>query len=127
MVTGKRPYPEDDLMALLDLHLEQDIPDPAEMVKDLPGDLRRFIITCCHRNRNQRYQSISHAMEDLKPLSKALRPIRGDTPAQNQRMATFVMIYSDEHQLKLNRIMEDFSNQVRELGVVLRATDFNDD
>ena len=126
MVTGKRPYPEDNLIALQDLHLEQDIPDPAELVKDLPGDLRRFIITCCHRNRDQHYQGISQAMEDLIPLSQAWRPIQAELPAQNQRMATFTMIYDDEHQLELNRIVEDFNSRVQELGVVLRSTDFED-
>ena len=126
MVTGKRPYPEDDLIALRNLHLEQDIPDPADIAKDLPGDLRRFIITCCQRNRDQRYQSISQAMEDLKPLGKALRPIQGDLSAQNQRLATFVLIYNEDHQLELNRMMEGFSDQVRELGVVFKSTDFED-
>ncbi len=69
---------------------------------------------------------ISQAMEDLKPLSQALRPIQAELPAQNQRMATLTMIYDDEHQLELNRIVEDFNSRVQELGVVLRSTDFED-
>jgi serine/threonine protein kinase len=36
MLTGRRPFPEDDLPALLNMHLEQDIPDPAELRPDIP-------------------------------------------------------------------------------------------
>ena len=43
MIVGKRPYPEDNLPALLKMHLNQDIPDPAELVPDLPEGLRMFI------------------------------------------------------------------------------------
>lgn len=65
-------------------------------------------------------------MEGLKPLAKAFGPTQKDLPVEKQRMATFTMIYKDEHQLMLNRLMEDFSNKVQELGVVIKAADFKD-
>ena len=68
MLTGKRPFPEDDIGTLMDMHVHEDIPDPAEIVPDLPGVLRRFIIKACHRDPNQRYQNMIEAQNDLLPL-----------------------------------------------------------
>lgn len=36
VVTGQRPYPEDNATALMKLRRTQDIPDPAESVTDMP-------------------------------------------------------------------------------------------
>jgi serine/threonine protein kinase len=126
MLTGQLPYPDYDIAILQQMHLEEDIPDPSEIVNGLPAELCRFVKTCCHRDRNQRYENITQAVAELKPLTKLFCPTPKDLPMEKQRMATFVMIYKDEHQLELNRLMEDFSSKVQELGVVLKAADFKD-
>jgi hypothetical protein len=41
-------------------------------------------------------------------------------------MATLIMLYNEENQLALNRLMEEFSSRVKELGVVLKAADFQE-
>lgn len=69
MLTGQRPFPEEDIGALMDMHLHQEIPDPAEIVPDLPDVLRQFIMKACQRSPNQRYQSVAQALNDLLPLS----------------------------------------------------------
>jgi hypothetical protein len=43
-----------------------------------------------------------------------------------RKMATLIMLYNEEHQLALNRLMEEFSSRVKELGVVLKAADFQE-
>ena len=69
MLTGKRPFPEDDIGALMDMHVNEDIPDPAELVPDLPEVLRRFIMKACHRDPNHRYQNVGQALDGLLPLT----------------------------------------------------------
>lgn len=124
MVTGKRPYPEDNLMALREMHVKQDIPDPAGIVPDLPKELREFIITACRRDPEQRYQNVGQAIEALKPLVKKFSRPRKGLSLGKQKMATLFLIYKDDQQLALNQIIEEFSDKVKELGVFQKATDF---
>ena len=125
MITGKRPYPEDDLIALLDLHIEEDIPDPADLVEDLPAALRSFILTACRRNPEDRYRDMDEALGVLEPLNNELAGGATKTLTK-KKMATMFIFYQDGHQGDLNRLMDDFSVKARELGVVLKAADFND-
>jgi len=123
MITGKRPYPEEDLIALLDLHVEEDIPDPAEYVDDLPDALRDFILKSCQRDPEKRYLTMDEALEVLEPLNNQLMGGLG-VAAAKKKMASMFIFYQDEHQGELNRLMEEFSTKVRELGAVLKAADF---
>jgi serine/threonine protein kinase len=43
MISGQRPYPEDDLAELMDLHVREDVPDPRSLVPDLPDEISYFI------------------------------------------------------------------------------------
>jgi len=125
MVTGSRPYPEDDLIALLDLHIEEDIPDPADSVEGLPDALRSFILTACQREPAKRYANMNEALDVLIPLSNELTD-DADMPAVKKKMASMFIFYQDEHQGDLNRLLDDFSVKARELGVVLKAAEFKD-
>ena len=124
MLVGRRPFPEDDPHAVMDLHVAQDIPDPAIAVPGLPEGLRHFILKACARDRDQRYRDMDEVESDLRPVAEAL-DVRAHTPgAGTRKMATLIMLYNEEHQLDLNRLMEEFSCKVKELGIVLKAADF---
>jgi CRP-like cAMP-binding protein len=124
MVAGRRPFPEDDPHAVMDLHVAQDVPDPALAVPGLPEGLRHFILKACARDRDQRYRNMDEVESDLLPVAEAL-DVRAHTPgAGTRKMATLIMLYNEEHQLALNRLMEEFSSRVKELGVVLKVADF---
>ena len=69
MVTGKKPFSTKDLRALLDMNLNQDVPDPAEVVSDLPEALCRFILRAGRRDPAQRYQNAYQAIEALRPMT----------------------------------------------------------
>lgn len=45
---------------------------------------------------------------------------------EKRNMSTLFMIYKDEHQLDLNRIMKEFSDRAQKLGVVLKTVNFQD-
>jgi CRP-like cAMP-binding protein/tRNA A-37 threonylcarbamoyl transferase component Bud32 len=68
MVTGRRPFPEDNAKALLDLHLTQDIMDPGDIIPDIPDELRGFILKSARCDPDQRYPDMDQAMAVLRPL-----------------------------------------------------------
>ena len=126
MVTGKRPYSEDNIGKLWKMHLNQDIPDPAKLVPNLPAVLRDFIIKACCRDPAERYQNVAEAMEALQPLARELGLTKKDLFMEKRKMTTLFLIYKDEHQLALKELMDDFSTKVQNLGIVLKAADFRD-
>ncbi len=65
MVTGKRPYPENDPALLSRIRCSQKIPDPGTMVPGLTKRLRQFILRSCRIDPKQRYSSIGEAIKEL--------------------------------------------------------------
>ena len=127
MIVGQRPFPEDDLMALMDMHLNCDIPDPAQFRSDLPAGLRQFIFKACARNPAHRYADIKQAMDDLKPLAAEFEPLYRPFPSEKRCMTTLHLFYSEEQQLALKQLMEEFSVKAREIGVDLKEADFREE
>ncbi|MBC8178863.1 MAG: protein kinase [Deltaproteobacteria bacterium] len=68
MLTGKRPFPEENIDALMDIRCKEEIPDPAAIVPDLPEELRGFVLKACRRRPEKRYQDVGEALKDLQPL-----------------------------------------------------------
>jgi tRNA A-37 threonylcarbamoyl transferase component Bud32 len=126
MVTGQRPFPEDDLKSLLDLHLSHDVPDPARIAPDLPELLRDFIIKAGRCNPAERYQTVAEAIEDLQPLVREFGQTNKDLSMEKGKVASLFLIYKDEHQLALKKLMDDFSTKAQNIGIVLKAADFRD-
>ena len=126
LVTGQRPFPEDDLIALMKMHLERDIPDPVQFRADLPDGLRQFIFKACAREPAHRYAEIKQAADDLKPLANKF----GSTPRplvpQKRCMTTLHLFYSEKQQLALKQLMEEFSVKAQEIGVDLKAAEFRE-
>jgi eukaryotic-like serine/threonine-protein kinase len=120
MATGRRPYDEGDLCDLMDLHVGQDIPDPSELVPNLPEALRSLIVTCCRRNPEERFQSASEAVEVLRPLLP--RDILESK--RNRKMASLFMFYETDQQLVLNTLLEELTTKAKEHGIQLKSSDF---
>jgi serine/threonine protein kinase len=120
MATGRRPYDEGDLCELMDLHVGEDIPDPSELVPDLPEALRGLIVTCCRRNPEERFQSASEAIEVLRPLLP--RDILESK--RNRKMASLFMFYDNDQQLVLNTLLEELTTKAREYGIQLKSSEF---
>jgi CRP-like cAMP-binding protein len=68
MVTGRRPFPEENAKALLDMHLTQDVMDQGHIIPDIPDELRRFILKCARCDPDQRFHDMDQAMAVLRPL-----------------------------------------------------------
>ena len=124
MITGQKPFLEDDIAKIIDSHLYQDIPDPRESVPDLPDELCNIIVRCTRKEPSKRYQKIQEIIDELKPLAEKLGI---ETQLREQRkMLSLFVFYQEEQQLVLKQLVEEFSNELKKIGVHLRAADFKD-
>jgi eukaryotic-like serine/threonine-protein kinase len=126
MVTGKKPFPEKDLQTLLNMTLTRDIPDPVDRVPELPDELRRFILKATQRNPEGRYRNAGEAMGALSPLLKNPGVAKKNLSFEQIKMSTFFLIFKDEHQPELNRLIEEFGTKAQKLGVEIKIADFKD-
>ena len=127
MVTGKKPFSTKDLRALLDMNLNQDVPDPAKVVSDLPEALRRFILRAGRWDPAQRYQNAYQAIEALRPLAKKSKHVsQNNFTFEKRKVSTIFLAYKEEQQLALNRLIDEFSAKAQTLGVTLKIADFRD-
>jgi hemerythrin-like domain-containing protein len=113
MLTGKRPFPEDDIGALMDMHVNEDIPDPAEIVPDLPEVLCQFIMKACRRDPNQRYQNVGEALNDLLPLVSEYGLTGKNLPIEKEEI-TAIEILVQEHIL-IRQFLDNLALAVEKL------------
>jgi serine/threonine protein kinase len=123
MITGQRPYLEDDLAKLMDLHVQEDIPDPRVLVPDLPEPLHYFIKRATQRNPAARFKTVWEILRDLQPLANDLSLEKQLHAGEQQKTLRLSLSYQDGHQLILNDMVEDLSNELIKIGAVLRKTD----
>ncbi len=126
MVTGKRPYPDKDGWTVMEMHVNQDIQDPASYEPNLPKTLRKFIVKACHRNPNQRFQTVEDALEVLGSQASDIRPDPRRALNKEQIKTAFILSFKDGHQKELQRLVDEFNDKVKELGAVLKPSDFED-
>jgi len=126
MVAGQRPYAEDDISKLLDMHVLEDVPDPRGVVPDLPDELCHFIRRATERDRTARFKSAWEALRTLQPLADKIGVTRAPHLRERRRMMSLFLFYAEEHQLTLNRLVEGFSRELENIGATLRAADFKD-
>ncbi|MGD8974908.1 MAG: protein kinase [Desulfobacterales bacterium] len=126
MLTGQRPFPEEDAWAVMDMHINMDIPNPASMVPDIPDGLCNFILKACTRNLTERYQNMAEVIADLNSLAEELGLNHGGVISPNRKMATLFLLYRDEHRHILNEEMEKFCSKMQEMGVACKAADFKE-
>jgi serine/threonine protein kinase len=117
MVTGRRPFPEDNVKALLDMHLTQDITDPGHIMSDIPDELREFILKAARCNPDQRYQDMEQAIAILSPLAQDDSQLRKDSTIDKKKSASLFLAYTDENQSALQRLVDEFKADARALGV----------
>ena len=121
MVTGRRPFPEDNTKALLDLHLTQDVMDPGHIVPDIPDELRRFILKSARCDPDQRYQDMDQAMADLRPLVQDNRLPRDSLTIEKNKSFSLFLTYTDENQPALKRLVDVFKANAQALGVDVKS------
>jgi CRP-like cAMP-binding protein len=126
MVTGAKPYADKDIRVVMDKHVNNDIPDPAEAIPNLPQELRRFILKACQRDPKDRYQNATQAMLELLPLIDETRHLQEMQSDHTQKMVNIFLKYREEDQLAFTQLIEEFTTKAKELGVNLKIVDLLD-
>ena len=122
MISGQRPYPEDNIVDLMDLHVREDVPDPRILVPDLPEELVYFIRRATQRDPVARFNSAWEIIRDLQPLADKMDLEREPKPGQSRKMMSLFLFYQEEQQLILNKLVENFSSEVDKIGLELKVT-----
>ncbi len=102
MITGQRPYPENDLAKLMDLHVREDIPDPRVLIPDLPDALHYFIKRATQRNPSARFKTVWEILRDLQPFADNMNPKTQAHQRVQKKTLSLFLSYEDGHQLILN-------------------------
>jgi serine/threonine protein kinase len=123
MLTGKKPFPDEDLLALRDMHLHQDIPDPAQLRPDLPEYLRAFIRKACQKDPALRYQSAIEAMKAILPYAQKI-PVRIMQPHPNpsRRRLLFTLDFRDEESDQAAALIEEFKARAQKNGIAFTVS-----
>lgn len=122
MVTGQRPFPEVDARTLLNLHLTQDVMDPAALKPDIPEPLRDFILRCGRRDPGRRYQSMPQAMAALRPMIETVALNRRVSASERKKRLFFSLKYPNENLAQLGPLLERFRQAVRAIDVEVELT-----
>lgn len=124
ILLGKRPYPEDDLLKLMELHVEKDIPDPWQTDPGISKSLRDLVIKACSRKKENRFNNMGEMISVLKDLQ--LSAASGDLKSvpEQMKMTSLFLFTRGNQQLELNRLLEELGTRARNLGITLRAAEF---
>lgn len=126
MVTGRRPFQDQDLTKLMDSHINREMPDPRQIVPGLPEDLIRIIFKAAHKNPLARYQQAELMLDDLQQISERLGIATESNLKEPRKMMSLFLFYREDQQLRLNAILEEFSRTITDIGATLKATEFKD-
>jgi eukaryotic-like serine/threonine-protein kinase len=126
MITGQRPFPENNIAKLMDLHLSEDGPDPSLLASDLPDELRDFLMGSIKKDPDARFKNMSQILKKLLPLAEKLDLKVHSQQRKRGKMISMFIFYDEEHQLALNQFVDKFSNDIEEIGATLRVAQFED-
>ena len=126
MLIGKQPFDEKDPFKVMNLHVEQPIPDPFDADPRINADLRDFILKACARKPQARYPNIQEAVAALEPVAYQHGLLANQAEIPRRKMSTLFLFYREDQQLVLKKLMEEFSAKVKRAGIAFKATDFED-
>jgi len=126
MITGRRPFPEEDLPKLMELHVTEDVPDPGEVVPDLPHEMSYFVRRATQRDPGARFRTMWEILRDLQPLADRMGVSRQPAPREHRKMMSLFLFYKEDQQLALNAVIENLNHDLIKMGVMVRTVDFKD-
>jgi serine/threonine protein kinase len=123
MVTGKRPFDSDNQWEMMQMRVENEIPDPVTLLPKIPDGLRRFILKACAPVPDDRYTDIGQVLKDLEPLAKEYGLTGMFRNNSKKKISTIFLVYGDEHQSALQHLMEDFNSKAKIMGIKMEVAD----
>jgi serine/threonine protein kinase/Tol biopolymer transport system component len=91
LVTGKVPFQGDTPFSVALKHRSEAPPDPKELNPGIPEDLRRLILVCMEKERENRYQTAAELLADIRnieagaPISDRASPSRASELGRKRR------------------------------------------
>jgi len=126
MVTGKKPFADEELTALAAKKLDRELPDPSKWQPGLPEILRRFILKACAPQPEERFQSARQALKHLQPLYDSYGLDRQSQVDKHRKVVTFSLLYSGKDQPALKKLLQEFSDKLKQLDAEIKAADIQD-
>jgi hypothetical protein len=126
MITGQRPYPEDDLANLMKMHVMEDVPDPRKLVPDLADELIYLIKRATQRDPSARFKTVWEIIRDLQPYAESVGVERQSQLKEQRKMMSLFLFYQEEQQLRLNKLVEKFNSEIEKLGAELEVRTVDD-
>jgi serine/threonine protein kinase len=123
--TGFRPFPGPGIGEILISHQEKPLPDPRSLKPDLPSAFNDFLQKATQKDPAERHQTMGQVVADLKLL--AANYVQGQAAEAKSSGDNMVLhlSYHDVDQLELARLVEDFGEQLKQLGVELSLASFH--
>ncbi len=125
MATGQRPFP-DDVCETLMSHITVPVPDPRILNPSLPEAFADFIRKATAKDPTKRYDDLGQLSRVLYQMAQAMQLDLVPRPRRTRRMMSLVMIYEDESRMEINRLLEEFGEQLEKSGAKLRIADLGD-
>ena len=66
MITGRLPFDGDSTVSIALKHLQEDMVEPSELVKDIPYSLEQIILKCTQKSPARRYANTALLEKDLR-------------------------------------------------------------
>lgn len=124
MFTGQRPFPGPNVAEVLSAHRELPVPDCCSVNPDLPLALNDFIQKATQKDPSNRHQTMTRVLADLKPLTAKFLETQALGEETNLERVVLIMSYRDVDRLELTRLVEDFDERLKQLGVELSVSGF---
>lgn len=126
MLTGTLPIAGDDMRALINWHLNEEIGDTRAMFPELPEEIHAFFRKTIRRDPAERFDTVSEAIALLKPLAEKFGvPVEPAYCPRRKGIGMFLS-YEDPATLEVKRLIEEFSRQVEKAGAYLKIAPFED-
>ncbi len=122
MITGLRPFPDEDLMDMINQRLSEDIASPAAFRSGLPERLCQFIMKACSRKAKDRFQNVQEAITELEILAQEIG--LHDIAVVRQHMSSLFLFYTEEQRAILAELLEEFSTRASQSGIRMQLADF---
>jgi eukaryotic-like serine/threonine-protein kinase len=120
MFTGVKPFQAEEVGSLFEQHFKEEVPDPALLAPDLPGEVREFILRATQKDPAKRFGGVSEVLELLAPQAPGFRGSAAPPPAKT-KVAVLLVKYHDDQQTSLNRLLDEFNTRAGELGIGLNV------
>ncbi len=119
MVTGKKPFGENDLGKLMEMRLNREIPDPSKELPHLPGALSNLILKCSRRDPDERFPDMHEVIGALGNLSEGSIGNFFSMPGEKTLSRPLTLTYPPSREEELGRLFKEFNERIERLGASL--------